>query len=368
MVPKDKKLYEKVKRMADKQFESKTGIYRSSWIVREYKKRGGEYIGNKPKMSGLKRWYKEEWVDLNRPIKKNNKIIGYEQCGRSQIKKGDKYPLCRPTHRVNSKTPKTYKELSIKSINKAKKEKSKVKGAKNIQFGGLKCENCKECNNKIEELNDKKFEEIKTLLMKKDKKEKQTGGDGCDISCMIGGKPQFYGKKSKKMIKVPKNVKKWALYAFKLKKIGFEGALETGWKRAKQLATQDNIPIEDLRYMRNWYARHIYTSYPGFKEWIDNGKPLDSKWHKKHAIQSWLTWGGNAGFNWVNSDKTIKMLNEYFNKEYKKIDNKIGGKFDKSKAKFPRKWSKEYCKKTSCDKMGFSQKSSCRYYKDCYSK
>lgn len=33
--------------------------------------------------------------------------------------------------------------------------------------------------------------------------------------------------------------------------------------------------------------------------------------------------------------------------------------------KFPRKWSKGYCKKTSCKKMGFSQRSSCRPYKNC---
>lgn len=42
------------------------------------------------------------------------------------------------------------------------------------------------------------------------------------------------------------------------------------------------------------------------------------------------------------------------------------GGFDKKTAKYPRKWSKEYCKRTSCDHMGFSQRSSCRYYKNCY--
>jgi len=43
-----------------------------------------------------------------------------------------------------------------------------------------------------------------------------------------------------------------------------------------------------------------------------------------------------------------------------------GSGFDKKTTKYPRKWSKEYCKKTPCKKMGFSQKSSCRYYKNCY--
>jgi hypothetical protein len=137
-----------------------------------------------------------------------------------------------------------------------------------------------------------------------------------------GSGAQFYGKKSDKMIKVPENVKKWALYAFKLKKIGFEGATETGWKRAKQLATKEFIPIEDLRYIRNWYARHIYTSYPGYKRWENLGKPMGTEYHKSHAIQSWLTWGGNAGFRWVNSQKTVDLLNNYFNKNYKVLTKK----------------------------------------------
>lgn len=42
------------------------------------------------------------------------------------------------------------------------------------------------------------------------------------------------------------------------------------------------------------------------------------------------------------------------------------GGFDKSSAKFPRRYSKEYCTKTPCHKMGFTQRASCRYYKNCY--
>ena len=42
--------------------------------------------------------------------------------------------------------------------------------------------------------------------------------------------------------------------------------------------------------------------------------------------------------------------------------------FNKKSAKFPRKYSRSYCKKTPCKKMGFSQKASCRYYKNCYNK
>jgi hypothetical protein len=273
-IPKDTILYNKVKKLADKKFTSKTGVYKSSWIVKEYKRLGGKYHGSKPKNSGIKRWYKEKWVDLNRPIKNSKgKVIGYKSCGRSSVKKkSSKYPLCRPSNRVSPKTPKTYKELTKSSLKKAKKDKSLVKHRSNIKFGG--------------------------------------------------GKSQYHGKKSSVMVKVPANVKKWALYAFKLKKLGFRGAKETGWLRAKQLATKESIPIEDLRYMRNWYARHIYTSYPGFKKWVNAGRPKDTSWHRKHAIISWLTWSGDAGFRWVNSQKVINLLNKHFETDYIPIKGK----------------------------------------------
>jgi len=39
---------------------------------------------------------------------------------------------------------------------------------------------------------------------------------------------------------------------------------------------------------------------------------------------------------------------------------------DQKKFKKPRKYSQSYCKSTPCDKMGFTQKASCRPYKNCY--
>jgi hypothetical protein len=135
--PLDKKLYERVKKKADQKFESKKGIYRSSWIVKEYKKLGGKYNGRKSKNSGLKRWFREEWVDINRP-KRNSKgkIIGYEKCGRDTKEKNSKYPLCRPTRKVTSKTPRIYKDIKKYSIRKANVEKQIYKHTKNVQFGG----------------------------------------------------------------------------------------------------------------------------------------------------------------------------------------------------------------------------------------
>jgi hypothetical protein len=135
--PTNKKLYDSVKKKADTMFLSKTGIYKSSWIVREYKRLGGKYKGSKPRSSGLKRWYNERWVDLNRPIKNSKgKVIGYKPCGRPDLSKKSAYPLCRPSVRVTRNTPKTHKELTKKSIQKALLQKRKVREKGNIQFGG----------------------------------------------------------------------------------------------------------------------------------------------------------------------------------------------------------------------------------------
>ena len=72
---------------------------------------------NVARHSGLKRWFKENWVDV-----KTGK-----PCGRQ---KGEKrgYPACRPSKRVSSKTPKTTKEMS--SAEKARFKREKTSSAK----------------------------------------------------------------------------------------------------------------------------------------------------------------------------------------------------------------------------------------------
>lgn len=128
---------------------------------------------------------------------------------------------------------------------------------------------------------------------------------------------QFYGKGSPIMINIPLEVKRETSEAFKLRKLGFRGGLETGWKRALQLTTKSSIPIQDLRFMRNWYARHVFTSYPGFKKWKDIGKPITKEWHNRRSIISWIIWGGDSGRKFVNN--YTDLLNKYYNKKYKKI-------------------------------------------------
>lgn len=134
--PSNKALYDRVTLRATDIFNSSRGIYRSAWIVREYKRLGGTYVGASPtsKDPGLKRWFKERWIDLNRPIYGRAKeIIGYEPCGRADASSG-KYPLCRPLKRVTAATPKTVSELSSTAIKQAKTDKKKVGSTGNIKF------------------------------------------------------------------------------------------------------------------------------------------------------------------------------------------------------------------------------------------
>lgn len=64
------------------------------------------------KGAALKRWFKEEWTD-----EKGN------PCGSAKNKKTKK---CRPSKRVSSKTPKTWKEMSPAEKKKAVAEKKRV--------------------------------------------------------------------------------------------------------------------------------------------------------------------------------------------------------------------------------------------------
>ena len=62
-------------------------------------------------------------------------------------------------------------------------------------------------------------------------------------------------------------------------------------------------------------------------------------------------------------DLIRKYLREYIEQTQQNQSQSLG---EDSKFKKPRKMSKSYCKKTPCNKMGFSQKASCRPHKNCY--
>ena len=116
------RLYKRAKDAATTKFGAKSSMYRSMFIVSEYKRLGGKYSGPKEKMitGGARKWLSEEWIQVIPYIKEKKKVV----CGdRTAAKKG-----CRPFKRIDEKTPITIKELmkihsKEKLIELAKKKK-----------------------------------------------------------------------------------------------------------------------------------------------------------------------------------------------------------------------------------------------------
>lgn len=112
----------------------------------------------------------------------------------------------------------------------------------------------------------------------------------------------------------PNTVKKEAKLSLLLKRKGFSGGTNTGIRRAISLA-YGTIDIKNLLIMRNWFARHLYISRPGYLLWKKIGQPDNIKLRNKiKGAISWLLWGGDAGYNWVRSKTDI--LSKIYNKNY----------------------------------------------------
>lgn len=108
----DKKLYEEVKNDINKIYK-KNSAYRSGAYIKEYKKRGGRFLDEKPKnidKTPLLRWFKEEWTDVG----------------------NDKYPVYRPQKKITTKTPLTINEVDKTNLQKQIKTKQIYKGKKNL--------------------------------------------------------------------------------------------------------------------------------------------------------------------------------------------------------------------------------------------
>ena len=107
--PVNKKLYEKVKKMADEKYKTH-GAYKSMWIVKKYKELGGKYKGRKDTSKGLTRWKNEMWESYaNLP-----------------------YPVYRPTKRVSKDTPLTPSEIDPQDLFIKAIQKQYIKGKKNL--------------------------------------------------------------------------------------------------------------------------------------------------------------------------------------------------------------------------------------------
>lgn len=74
-------------------------------------------------MKGLKRWFAEKWVD-----QKGN------ECGSGKLKT---VPKCRPSKRITSETPKTWKELTPAQKKRAVTDKNKATKA-GEQYGKVR--------------------------------------------------------------------------------------------------------------------------------------------------------------------------------------------------------------------------------------
>jgi hypothetical protein len=104
----NQRLYNAVKQEADDKY-IKPSAYKSGWIVKTYKERGGKYADdNKPK--NLKRWFKEDWADIgNKP-----------------------YPVYRPTKRISKETPLTASEIDPYQATQQIALKQQIKGESNL--------------------------------------------------------------------------------------------------------------------------------------------------------------------------------------------------------------------------------------------
>ena len=106
--PLNQTLYSQVSLEAD-QIYKKASAYKSGWIVKTYKSRGGKYKDdNKPK--NLKRWFEEDWRDVG----------------------GMQYPVYRPIRRVSKDTPLTLSEIDKRNLVQQSILKQEYKGNKNL--------------------------------------------------------------------------------------------------------------------------------------------------------------------------------------------------------------------------------------------
>ena len=124
----NKKLYASIKSKIRRSIKGRRwGAYDSGRLVREYKAKGGRYSGKKGK-TNLGRWYREKWVDACSWPKRKS-------CGRKTKKK---VTYCRPSKKIDSKTPKLVQNLTKAQIKSRCKNKKKSPMKRITKFGQSK--------------------------------------------------------------------------------------------------------------------------------------------------------------------------------------------------------------------------------------
>lgn len=105
--PTNPQLWMQAKNQAKRRFTVYPSAYANAWAARWYKEHGGgwkeasspptETKDPRAVQKDLREWFKEEWVDISKPIRKNGKIVGYEACGRGEASSDEGgYPKCLP--------------------------------------------------------------------------------------------------------------------------------------------------------------------------------------------------------------------------------------------------------------------------------
>jgi len=120
-------IYRKVRKIADATYE-RPGAFKSMFISKKYKELGGKYTekyNNQKKDKGLlKKWRDEKWVSVKDYL--DGKIV---ECGKDSIGKN----ACRPTKKIDNKTPITIQEV-IKKHGKTKVRDAVNKKLKNLDL------------------------------------------------------------------------------------------------------------------------------------------------------------------------------------------------------------------------------------------
>ena len=91
-------LYNRIKLMVKRKVKRWPSAYASGQLVRMYKQKGGKYRCSS--FGSLDRWFKERWVDVCKRSSSGKNL----PCGRKGNEKR-RYPYCRPSRKVSSKTP-----------------------------------------------------------------------------------------------------------------------------------------------------------------------------------------------------------------------------------------------------------------------
>ena len=113
MTPNNQALYDFAKSITYMRYK-KHSAYRSGAVIKLYKQLGGTFKDDKTDKP-LKRWFKEEWKDVN-PLKTDKS-----------------YPVYRPTKRISKETPLTVKEIDPKNLLEQSMIKQIIKGKKNLK-------------------------------------------------------------------------------------------------------------------------------------------------------------------------------------------------------------------------------------------